>query len=125
MRGPITYDLVSLLQDCYIRWPADRIQAWVRSFQQRAEQAGLLGRVSEAQFLRWFHLTGLQRHLKNLGIFARLSHRDRKPAYLKDIPRVLAYIDEICSLYSDLQGLGLFFSDVSADLQSTQVIAAP
>jgi len=115
MRGPLTYDLVSLLQDCYINWPADRIQNWVRSFQVRAEQAGLVGRVSDVQFLRWFYLSGVQRHLKNLGIFARLYHRDRKPGYLKEIPRVLAYIQESCTLYPELEPLGLFLDSITED----------
>ncbi len=106
MRGPLTYDLVSLLQDCYISWPTDRIRTWVQSFHDRAVQAGLLGCVSDAQFLRWFHLSGVQRHLKNLGTFARLYHRDHKPGYIKEIPRVLAYIDEICMLYPELEPLG-------------------
>ena len=117
MRGPLTYDLVSLLQDCYIDWPADRIQVWVRAFQTRAEQAGLVGRVSDAQFLRWFHLSGVQRHLKNLGIFARLHHRDRKSTYLKEIPRVLGYLQETCALYPELEPFGLFLKAVTEDAE--------
>ncbi|MBP6104100.1 MAG: phosphotransferase [Gammaproteobacteria bacterium] len=118
MRGPLTYDLVSLLQDCYIDWPADRIQNWVRAFQVRAEQAGLVGCVSDVQFLRWFHLSGVQRHLKNLGIFARLHHRDRKSTYLKEIPRVLGYIQETCALYAELEPLGFLLHAITEDSNS-------
>lgn len=106
MVGPITYDLVSLLQDCYIVWPRERVVNWVSDFQQRATQAGYLtGKESYQEFLRWFDWTGLQRHLKNLGIFSRLNLRDNKSGYLKDIPRVLGYIQEIVNLYPELSSL--------------------
>ncbi len=114
MRGPLTYDLVSLLQDCYISWPIERVQAWVHSFQERAEKANIVDKVDAEHFLRWFHLSGLQRHLKNLGIFARLHHRDHKPGYLKEIPRVLAYIQDTCSFYPELEPLSLFLTELEA-----------
>ncbi len=114
MRGPLTYDLVSLLQDCYISWSSERVQAWVKAFQDRAQKGGIVESVDAAQFLRWFHLTGLQRHLKNLGVFARLYHRDHKPGYLKEIPRVLAYIHDTCSFYPELEPLSLFLTELEA-----------
>ena len=87
--GPITYDLVSLLRDCYIRWPGERVDAWVRGFFERTGLSDL------PRFRRWFDRMGVQRHLKAAGIFARLNHRDGKPGYLADIPRTLGYIVEV------------------------------
>ncbi len=109
MMGPITYDLVSLLQDCYIAWPRSQVEKWVAYFQSAATKAGLLNREqSQSGFLKWFDFTGLQRHLKNLGIFARLHHRDNKSGYLKDIPQVQRYICETCERYPELQPLRFF-----------------
>lgn len=113
MIGPITYDLVSLLQDCYITWPRHRVVQWTKDFQWQAQEKGLLsGQESEAEFLRWLDWTGLQRHLKNLGIFSRLYYRDGKSQYLKDIPRVLHYIKETSLRYSELTSLWRFFESL-------------
>jgi aminoglycoside/choline kinase family phosphotransferase len=102
--GPITYDLVSLLRDCYVAWPVERVHRWVLDYRALAGNAGL--RVgSEAQLLRWFDLMGIQRHLKAIGIFARLWHRDGKRGYLNDIPRTLAYIRAVAPAYAELQPL--------------------
>ncbi len=90
--GPITYDLVSLLKDCYIEWPKERIEDWALGYHDLALQSGLLEKEDEQQFLRWFHRMGIQRHLKVAGIFARLSHRDGKNLYLNDIPLTLRYL---------------------------------
>lgn len=110
MIGPITYDLVSLLQDCYISWPRERVQSWALNFYQAAQEKKRFNRpVTDAEFLRWFDLTGIQRHLKNLGIFARLHYRDNKSGYLKDIPQVLKYIFETCDRYTELKSLLSFF----------------
>jgi aminoglycoside/choline kinase family phosphotransferase len=107
----VTYDLVSLLQDCYIAWPRERIQNWVRDFYEKAKKTKLLtGQEAYSEFLRWFDLTGLQRHLKNLGIFARLHYRDNKSGYLNDIPQVLQYISETCHRYAELKPLLNFFA---------------
>ena len=89
--GPVSYDLVSLLKDCYIVWPRQRALAWVDRYRERAAAAGIDAGASRAQFLQWFDRMGLQRHIKVLGIFARLWHRDGKPGYLGDLPRVLEY----------------------------------
>ncbi len=97
--GPLTYDPVSLLKDCYVRWPRARVEGWVAAYWQRLVAAGQLPEVDEATFLRWFDLMGLQRHLKVLGVFARLYLRDGKPDYLKDLPRVCAYVEEVLALY--------------------------
>jgi aminoglycoside/choline kinase family phosphotransferase len=104
--GPVTYDLVSLLRDCYIRWPREQVQAWAMDYCQQALQSGVLGKEHEGEFLRWFDLMGVQRHLKAAGIFARLNQRDGKPGYLKDIPRTLGYIVELTPDYPELAGLG-------------------
>jgi hypothetical protein len=104
--GPVTYDLVSLLKDCYIAWPLARVQAWALGYFELAVQSGVLQPSHEARFLRWFDLMGVQRHLKASGIFARLNHRDGKPGYLADIPRTLGYIVEVAGRYPELAGLG-------------------
>jgi len=89
--GAATYDLVSLLKDCYIAWPAPRVRAWALEFRERLMAKGFAQDLSENEFIRAFDLMGLQRHIKVLGIFARLNLRDGKPQYLKDLPRVLDY----------------------------------
>jgi aminoglycoside/choline kinase family phosphotransferase len=104
--GPVTYDLVSLLRDCYIRWPREQVQAWAMDYYLQALQSGVLEKEHEGEFLRWFDLMGVQRHLKAAGIFARLNQRDGKPGYLKDIPRTLGYIVELTPDYPELAGLG-------------------
>jgi hypothetical protein len=105
VRGPVSYDLVSLLRDCYIRWPRERVEGWVLDYHQRAEQAGIIRDISGQQFLRWFDLMGVQRHLKASGIFARLNYRDGKPGYLEDIPRTLGYVAEVAAGYPELEAL--------------------
>jgi len=106
MHGPVTYDLVSLLRDCYVAWPQARVLEWVRDFRRLAAAVGLDAGADEAQFLRWFDLMGVQRHLKASGIFARLWHRDGKPGYLRDVPRTLGYVVEACARHDDLAALG-------------------
>lgn len=103
--GPLTYDLVSLLRDCYVRWPADRVRRWALEYRDRLQGAGMLAPIDDAGFLRWFDLMGLQRHLKVLGIFARLYLRDGKPGYLDDLPLVLHYTLEVARQYPQAQGL--------------------
>lgn len=94
--GPITYDLMSLLRDCYIAWPYDRVKEWALWFQQRLLQSGLLPVDDPDQFLLWCDWIALQRHLKCIGIFSRLHYRDHKSNYLSDIPRVLDYVKSVC-----------------------------
>jgi len=113
IKGPITYDLASLFQDCYITWPRTQIEAWVGSYQEKAQECGILSKeISHLEFLRWMDLTGLQRHLKNLGIFARLNYRDGKKQYLKDIPRLQSYIQETYERYTELQDCSAFFETI-------------
>jgi aminoglycoside/choline kinase family phosphotransferase len=98
--GPITYDMVSLLRDCYIQWPAAQVQGWALACRELLRAQGLVADVEQAQFLRWFDWMGLQRHLKVLGTFARLFLRDGKSAYLDDLPLVIHYVMEITAKYA-------------------------
>lgn len=100
--GAVTYDLVSLLRDCYIRWPDERVRGWALAYRDQARDAGLIGQVDDATFLRWFDLMGLQRHIKVLGIFARLWLRDGKAGYLNDLPLVIHYTLNVAGQYPEL-----------------------
>jgi aminoglycoside/choline kinase family phosphotransferase len=108
VRGGLTYDLVSLLRDSYIAWPQEQVVQWALAFRRKRVAAGLDAGRDEAQFLRWFDLMGVQRHLKVGGIFARLWHRDGKPGYLADIPRTLTYAVGSCARHADFAALGEF-----------------
>jgi hypothetical protein len=109
--GPVSYDLVSLLRDCYVRWDAAPVDAWVGDFRVAAQSAGLLRDVSEDRLLYWFDLMGVQRHLKAAGIFARLNHRDGKPGYLADIPRTLGYIVAVGERRTEVADLAALVSE--------------
>jgi len=111
VNGPVTYDLVSLLRDCYIQWPTAQVELWAMAYFKQAVKNGVLLSEHETQFLQWFDLMGAQRHLKAAGIFARLNQRDGKPGYLKDIPRTLGYIVEIAPRYPQLKGLAKLIAD--------------
>jgi len=109
--GPLGYDLVSLLKDCYIAWPRARVISWVQGYRARLiEQGGPAG-GSEAEFLRWFDLIGVQRHIKVLGIFCRLWYRDGKAGYLADLPRTLEYVRETSAGYPELRALAHFIEE--------------
>lgn len=98
--GPISYDLVSLLRDCYVHWPDSKVQEWVGQYFHRAQETGLIeAGVSHEKFQQWFDFMGLQRHIKVLGIFARLNLRDGKDGYLKDLPLVIRYTLEVAQQY--------------------------
>ena len=97
--GPLSYDLVSLLKDCYVRWPDEVIEQGMRLGYDILSQANLLTGLDYAAFRRHADLTGMQRHLKAAGIFTRLYHRDGKSGYLKDIPRTLDYVVDVCDLH--------------------------
>jgi len=98
--GPVSYDLVSLLRDCYIQWPAAQVGDWALAHRDVLYAQGLLPEVDDARFMRWFDWMGLQRHLKVLGTFARLHLRDGKPGYLEDLPLVIHYVLEILDKYA-------------------------
>jgi len=110
--GPVTYDLVSLLRDCYVRWPPQRVTAWLGDYVAKSRADGLLHDVDERQFMRWFDLMGVQRHLKAIGIFARLNARDGKPGYLGDIPRTLGYVAAVSGRYPELSPLHRLLSEL-------------
>jgi aminoglycoside/choline kinase family phosphotransferase len=103
VRGPIGYDLVSLLKDCYIGWPRERVEQWVTGYRNLVRSRGGPGGRDAAEFLRWFDLIGLQRHIKVLGIFARLWYRDGKPGYLRDLPLTLEYVRDTAWRYPELE----------------------
>ena len=104
--GPITYDLVSLFKDCYYRLDRQRVVAEVEKFRALLVASGRLADMPATEFLKWFDLMGIQRHLKCAGIFSRLHIRDAKPGYLMDIPRLSTYLIEACALYPELASLG-------------------
>ncbi|MGN6512708.1 MAG: aminoglycoside phosphotransferase family protein [Lysobacteraceae bacterium] len=104
VRGPIGYDVLSLFKDAFLSWPEDRVADWIGRYHARAAQAGLP--VPElARFRRDVDWIGVQRHLKVIGIFARLQHRDGKPKYLRDVPRFFAYLAEVLPRYREFDGL--------------------
>ena len=113
--GPVTYDLVSLLRDCYIAWPGATVEKFSLDFRSRLIQAGVLEN-GERRWHRWFDFMGVQRHLKAIGIFARLSHRDGKHGFLGDIPRTLGYVLEVCRNYAQLAEFGRCIDRMSAGL---------
>ena len=103
--GPLTYDLVSLLRDAYVEWDEEMVLDWAIRYWERARRAGLPVNPDIDAFYRDFEFMGLQRHLKVLGIFARLCHRDGKDAYLKDLPLVMAYTRKTAHRYIELKPL--------------------
>ena len=110
--GPITYDLVSLLRDAYIAWDEQRILDWAIRYWERARAAGLPVARDFSDFYRDFEWMGAQRQLKVLGIFARLSFRDGKDAYLKDQPLVMSYLRRTCGRYRELAALGRLLGEL-------------
>ncbi len=108
--GPITYDLVSLLKDCYVTWDDGLIEDMLESFFTRIKSNNI-SNISDFRY--WFDMTGLQRHIKAIGIFSRLNYRDNKDNYLKDIPRTYSYIEKTLKKYKDLTNLNEIFSDLN------------
>lgn len=100
--GPISYDLVSLFKDAYVEWPEDLLLDWAARYWEKARKAGLPVRADFADFYRDYEWMGVQRHIKVLGIFARLYHRDGKDGYLKDMPLVAKHLRAACERYRDL-----------------------
>ncbi len=109
VRGPYTYDLVSLLRDCYIRWDEDRLEQWLAYYQQEATMAGIISNTRTEKLQRDFDLMGLQRHLKVMGIFCRLFIRDKKSRYLADIPLVMNYFLDVAGRYPELAEFVVWF----------------
>lgn len=110
--GPITYDLVSLFKDCYIEWPREKVEHWLDLYLARITPTHLIDRVT---LMRWFDLMGLQRHLKVLGIFARLNYRDGKAQYLDDLPLTLKYVLYISKQYKEFKPLKKLIEEAIAN----------
>ncbi len=113
--GPITYDLVSLFKDCYIEWPAEKIEHWLDLYLARLTPTHF---IEKATLKRWFDLMGVQRHLKVLGIFARLNYRDGKSHYLNDLPLTLKYVVDTCDRYKDLQPLKQLLEETASQKEN-------
>ena len=107
VEGPITYDFVSLLRDCYYEFSDKDIDYWLSEYYQKLSSKGLVDCSFEC-FKIDFDLMGVQRHLKAIGIFSRLKHRDHKSNYIKDIPRTFSYLDKVSARYDFLEPLNEF-----------------
>jgi N-acetylmuramate 1-kinase len=112
--GPISYDIVSLFKDAFLSWSEERVLDWSIRYWEKAKRAGLPVRADFGEFYRDFEWMGLQRHLKVLGIFARLKHRDGKSGYLEDTPRFVRYVREVAARYSELKPLLVLFDQLEA-----------
>jgi len=117
--GPITYDLASLFKDAYIRWEEEEIMDWLIHYWEKARTAGLPVRQDFGEFYRDYEMMGVQRHIKVLGIFARLYHRDGKDGYLKDMPLVMDYLRRACERYIDLKPLLVLLMELEIHTQQT------
>ena len=113
VHGPISYDLASLFKDAFLSWPAERVAGWRQQYWDAARAAGLPVPSDYAEFVRDFDLMGLQRHLKVLGIFARINYRDGKPAYLADTPRFIRYVREVVDTDAELLPLKQLFDSLA------------
>jgi aminoglycoside/choline kinase family phosphotransferase len=123
VKGPITYDLVSLLRDCYIDWPPIRVDQLALDYYEFARVNDLV-EVKAAQFMRWFNLMGIQRHLKAIGIFSRLKIRDRKSGYLRDIPRTLEYLRQVSADEMSMAGLFSLIEQLGLNLRISAVLSS-
>ena len=124
VRGAATYDVVSLLKDCYVAWPRERVIGWLLGYRERLKRAGLDLAADDAELVRRFDLMGLQRHIKVLGIFARLFYRDGKAGYLEDLPRVLAYTREAAALYPETAEVARYIEErVAPSFEAAQAWA--
>lgn len=110
--GPITYDVVSLFKDAFVSWDEERVLDWTVRYWEKAKRAGLPVRTDFGEFYRDFEWMGLQRHLKVLGIFARINYRDGKPGYLRDAPRFVRYVRAVCERYVVLTPLARLFDQL-------------
>ncbi|MDP3139956.1 MAG: phosphotransferase, partial [Burkholderiaceae bacterium] len=110
--GPITYDVASLFKDAFVSWDEERVLDWTVRYWEKAKRAGLPVNADFGEFYRGFEWMGLQRHLKVLGIFARINYRDGKPGYLADTPRFVRYVRAVCGRYSALAPLARLFDQI-------------
>ncbi|MGC7839407.1 aminoglycoside phosphotransferase family protein [Pseudomonas wayambapalatensis] len=112
--GPVTYDITCLFKDAFLSWPLARVDGWLRDYWDKARAAGIAVQPEFKEFQRASDLMGVQRHLKVIGIFARICHRDGKPRYLTDVPRFFAYIDEVIARRPELAELGQLIGELKA-----------
>ena len=115
VNGPVTYDITCLFKDAFLSWPEARVQAWLHGYWERAKAAGIPVQASFEDFLRASDLMGVQRHLKVIGIFARICHRDGKPKYLGDVPRFFSYIEAVLARRPELAELAELFASLAND----------
>lgn len=121
VKGPVTYDLVSLFRDCYIDWPESQVDQWVLDYLDFAVLEHLQG-IKSGQFMRWFNLMGVQRHLKAIGIFSRLKLRDAKDQFLQDIPRTLNYLKIVGTHETSMVGLYTLVNELSLGFRVKSMI---
>jgi len=121
VHGPITYDLASLFKDAYIKWEEEEVMDWLIRYWEKARKAELPVREDFGEFYRDYEMMGVQRHIKVLGIFARLYHRDGKDGYLKDMPLVMEYLVRACERYIDLKPLLNLLHELEQQTQKSGV----
>ncbi|TBV07702.1 aminoglycoside phosphotransferase family protein [Phytopseudomonas dryadis] len=118
--GPVSYDVTCLFKDAFLSWPEARVRAWLEAYWRQAREAGIAVHDDLEDFLRASDLMGVQRHLKVIGIFARICHRDGKPRYLADVPRFFAYIDAVLARRPELAELGELLSGLQASAREAR-----
>jgi aminoglycoside/choline kinase family phosphotransferase len=116
--GPVTYDVTCLFKDAFLSWPEERVHAWLESYWQQAGALGIAVQPEFEDFLRASDLMGVQRHLKVIGIFARICHRDGKPRYLGDVPRFFAYIEAVIARRPELAELDVLLASLRAGVKA-------
>lgn len=116
--GPVTYDVTCLFKDAFLSWPEERVRGWLEAYWQQAGDLGIPVQPDFEDFLRASDLMGVQRHLKVIGIFARICHRDGKPRYLGDVPRFFAYIDAVIARRPELAELDVLLLSLRAGVNA-------
>lgn len=116
--GPVTYDVTCLFKDAFLSWPEERVLGWLENYWQQAGALGIPVQPDLQEFLRASDLMGVQRHLKVIGIFARICHRDGKPRYLADVPRFFAYIEAVVARRPELAELAELLDSLRAGAQA-------
>ncbi|MCO8164630.1 phosphotransferase [Pseudomonas sp. 21LCFQ010] len=110
--GPVTYDVTCLFKDAFLSWPEQRVAGWLQQYWDKAREAGIAVQSEFAEFQRASDLMGVQRHLKVIGIFARICHRDGKPRYLSDVARFFSYIEAVLARRPELSELGQLLAEL-------------
>jgi aminoglycoside/choline kinase family phosphotransferase len=121
--GPVTYDAVSLLRDCYIDWPPQQVIKWRDYYFTQLLKQGVLAQQDQQKYQRWFDWMGIQRHLKALLTFARKHVRDQQPQYLRHIPRTLNYIVTIAQQYPEMKALADFYARIVKPAAEKEIAA--